>query len=91
MPPHPLANFEIQMNFQNEPKFNGVFTRNKLPTIKDGTYVIILDEFKSIETHWIALYLNGDNPTYFASFGVEHITKETKKVHRKQKFYNKYL
>ena len=37
MPPHPLTNFEIQKYYQNERKFNGVFSRNNLPLkIKDG-------------------------------------------------------
>ena len=37
MPPHPLKNFEIQRYYQNEPRFNGVFSRNNLPkTMKDG-------------------------------------------------------
>ena len=45
MPPHPLTNFEIQKYYQNEPRFNGIFSRNNLPkTIKDRTYVINLDE-----------------------------------------------
>ena len=36
-PPHPLANFEIQKYYQNEPRLNGVFSRNNLPKkIKDG-------------------------------------------------------
>ena len=42
-------------------------------------YVINLDEFKSIRSHWIALYVNGNNIFYFHSFGVEHIPKEIKK------------
>ena len=79
MPPHPLTNFEIQKYYQNEPKFNGVYLRNNLPKIKNGTYVINFDEFKSIGTLWIALYVNGKNIVYFDSFGVEHIAKETKK------------
>ena len=45
MPRHPLTNFEIQKDYQNEPKFNGVYSRNNLRKIKDGTYVINLDEF----------------------------------------------
>ena len=49
MLPHPLTNFEIQKHYQNEPKFNGVYSRNNLPKIKDGAYVINLDEFKSIQ------------------------------------------
>ena len=58
MPPHPLTNFEIQMYYQNKPKFNGVYSRNSLPKVKDGAYVINLDEYKSTGTHWIALELN---------------------------------
>ena len=82
MPPHPLTNFEIQKYYQNKTIFNGVFSRNNLPKIKDGAYVIRLDEFKSIGTHWVALYVNGNNGSvsydaiYFDSFGVEHIPKE---------------
>ena len=51
MPPHPLNNLEIQKYYQNESKFNGAYSRNKLTNIKDGAYVINLDEFKSIQTY----------------------------------------
>ena len=78
MPLHPLANFEIQKYYQNEPKFNGVYSRNNLSKIKDGTYKINLDEYESIGDHWIALYVNVENVTYFDSFGVEHIPKKIK-------------
>ena len=40
------------------------------------------DEYKSTATHWIALYLNGENAIYFVSFKVEQIPKEMK-IHRK--------
>ena len=79
MPPHPLANFEIQKCYKNELKFNGVYSRNNLPKIKDGANVINLDEFKLIETHWIALYVNGNNIKYLDGFGVEYIPKEIRK------------
>ena len=79
MPPHPLTNFEIQQYYQNKPKFNGVYSRNNLPKIKDGAYLINSDEFKSIGAHWIALYVNAENVTYFDSFGVEHIPKQLRK------------
>ena len=69
MPPHPLANFEIEKYDQNEPRFNDVYSRNNLPKIKDGAYVINLDEYESIGTHWIALYVNANNIVYFDSFG----------------------
>ena len=59
MPSHPLTNFEIQ-KYENESKFNGVFSRNNLSKIKDGAYVINLDEYKSIRPHWIALYVTGN-------------------------------
>ena len=51
MLPHPLINFEIQKYHQNEPKFNGVYSRNDLPKMKDMAYVINLDEYKSIGIH----------------------------------------
>ena len=88
MPPYPLTNFEIQTYYQNDaqlsskyqPKFNGVYSRNNLPKIKDGAYVINLHEYKSIEAHWIALYINDYNITYLDSSGVEHIPKRNKKI-----------
>ena len=56
MPPHPLTNFEIQKYHQNKPRFNGVYSRDNLPKIKDGAYIINLNEYLDIETHWIALH-----------------------------------
>ena len=46
--------------------------------IKNGAYVINLDEYSDIGTQWIALYALNNNVTYFDSFGVEHIQKEIK-------------
>ena len=80
MTPHPLNIFEIQVYYQNEPIFIGVYSRDNLPyEIKDGAYVINLDEYSDIGTHWIALYVNNKTVTYFDSFGIEHIPKEVKK------------
>ena len=78
MPPYPLTNFEIKRYFQNQWKFNGVYLRNKLPEIKDGTFAISLDEYKSIGVHWVSLYVNGENLTYFDGFGVENVPKKLK-------------
>ena len=83
IPPHPLTNFEIQNYYQNEPRFNRVFFRDNLPErsftkIKDGAYVTNLDQYSDIGTHWIALWVNNNDVTYFDSFGVEHIPKEIK-------------
>ena len=80
MSPQPLTNFEIQQYYQNELRFNGVYSRDNLPNkIKDWTYVINLDEYSDIGTHWVALYLNNNDVTYFDSIGEEHIPKEIKK------------
>ena len=73
--PHPSTNFEIQKYYQNEPKFNGVYSKNNLPKIIDGANVIILDEFKFIRIHWTALHMNANNIIYFHSFGVNNISK----------------
>ena len=51
MSPHPLTNFETQKYYQNEPKFNGVYSRNNLPKIKDGAHIINLNRYKSIGSH----------------------------------------
>ena len=57
--------------------------------IKDGAYVINLDEYSDIGTHWIALYVKNNNIAYFDSFGVEHIPKEiTKLIGRKNVITN---
>ena len=61
---------------QNEPKSNGVYSRNNLSKIKNGTYIINLDEYELIGIHWITLYINIENVTYFDSFGIEYIPKE---------------
>ena len=79
MLPHPLTNFEIQKYYQNEPRFNGVFSRDNLSKIKDEAYIINLDEYSDIGTHWVALYVQNNNSVpYFDSFSVEHILKEIK-------------
>ena len=73
----PLRNFQIQKYYKNEPRFNGAFSRNNLPLkIKDGTYVINLDEYADVGTHWIALFCNRNEIVYFNSFGVEHVPEE---------------
>ena len=88
MPPGPLTNFEIQKYYQDEPKFQRVHSRNNSSKVKDGVYEINLDEYKSIGTHWIGLYVNGDNVKYFHSFRVAD--KGNLKIHKQQK-YHKYL
>ena len=75
--------------YQNEPKFNSVYSRNNLPKIKDGAYVVNCDEYKSIGTHWIVcecwtcIIL-----LWFWSWAYP---KRNLKFNRKQKYNNKYL
>ena len=70
---------EIQKYYQNEPRFNDVYSRDNVPDkIKDGAYVVNLDTYSDIGTHWIALHALNNNVTCFDSFGVEHIPKEIK-------------
>ena len=77
MPPHLLTKFEIQKYYQNEPRINGVFSRNNLPEkIKNGAYVINLDEYKYTGTHCVALFCKRNEFVYFDSSGVEHVPEE---------------
>ena len=72
MPPHPLTTFEIHKYYQNEPRFNGVYSRDNLPK----AYVANLDEYSDIGPHWVTLYVHNNAVTYFDSFGEEHIPTE---------------
>ena len=97
-PPHLLTNFEIKEYYQNEPRLNGVFSRDNLPNNikKIGAYVINLDEYHDIGTRWVALYVqstsvydtyvNNKIVTYFDSFGVEHIPNEIMKFINRTSF-----
>ena len=78
IPPHPLTNSDIQKYYQNESRFNGVYSGNNLPKRKNGAYVINLDEYADVGTHWIALYVEDIEIIYFGSFGVEYVPKEIK-------------
>ena len=61
----------MQLSSKNHPKFNLVLIQELIYLKKMN-----LDEDKSIGTHWIAMYFNNNNISYFDSFGVEHIPKE---------------
>ena len=65
--------------YQNEPRFNDAYSKSNLSKIKNGVSVINLDEYKLIGTHWIDLYVNGDNVTYFDIFRVEYVPKDFSK------------
>ena len=80
VPFHPLTNIEISEYYKNEPRFNGVYSRNNLPkTIKKGAYVINLDEYENTGTHLVALFVKTNEAIYFDGFGIEHIPTEINK------------
>ena len=71
---------EIKEYYENKPRFNAVYSKDNLPkTIKSRAYVINLDEYADVGTHWIALYVKNNEVIYFDSFGVEHVPKEIKR------------
>ena len=71
---------EISEYYKNEPRFNGVYSRNNLPNkIKKGAYVINLDEYENTGTHWVSSFVKSKYTVYFDSFGIEHIPKEINK------------
>ena len=65
--------------YQNKRRFNGVYSRNNLSKkLKDVVYVINLDQYADVGTHWIALFCNRSEIVYFDSFGVKHVPEEIK-------------
>ena len=62
--------------FKDLKVFNGVFSRNNLPKLKNGEYIINLDHSENTGTHWIVIFVNKKKVIYFDSFGVEYIPKE---------------
>ena len=62
---HLLTNFEIQNYYENGPKYKGVYSINNISKIKDRAYIINPHKDESGEIHWIALYVNENNVTYF--------------------------
>ena len=80
LPFHPLTNIEISEYYANEPRFNGVYSRNNLPNkIKKGAYEINLGEYENTGTHRVSLFVKVNEVIYFDSFGIEHIPKEIHK------------
>ena len=92
---HPLTNIEISEYYKNEPRFNGVYSKNNLPNkIKKGAYVINLDEYENTGTHWASFFVKPKYAVCFDSFGAEHIPKEINKFIRnelKSKYILKYV
>ena len=82
MLPDLLTNFEIQKYCQNESRFKGAYSRDNPTEIKDGAQIMNLDQYSDIGSHWVALNVHNDDVTCFDSFGVEHISKEIKKIYK---------
>ena len=93
MTAYPLNNFEIKTYYQNEAKFNDPYSRNNLLEIKDGVYVRNLDEYELIGTHWIALYVNGNNrrASCDATYLKLNVFQRKSKTCRTQNYNNKCL
>lgn len=80
MPLYPSTNFLIQRYYQNEVRLYGFYLRNYLSKKKDRVFVINLDQYQSIGTHWIASHVSSNNVTCFEKFRVECISKEMRKI-----------
>ena len=87
---YPLTNIEIQKNYQNKPKFKDIYSQNNLlKTMKNGVYIVNLDEYKSTGTHWITVsHVIGNSVKYFDNFGVEHIPEEIKRFITNKQHYS---
>ena len=71
----------MQKYYQNQPRFNGVYSRENLPKkVKDGLYVINLDNYAATRTQRIAWCVSNNDVIYFDSFGIEHFPQEIKKI-----------
>ena len=67
---------EITKYINNKLRFNGAFPRNNLFRIKDGVYVINLDDKKNKGTHWGSLFIDRNTCAYLEYFGVEYIPQD---------------
>ena len=56
--------------------FNGVFSIDILSRIKDGVYVLNLDDNQSKGTHWVSLFIDKNAVVYYVLFEIEHILQE---------------
>ena len=73
---HLLSSIEITKDFNYEPSFNGLVSRDNLPRINDEAYVISLEDKQSKETHCLSLFNDRNTSVYFDFFGIEYIHEE---------------
>ena len=91
MLPHPLTNFEIQKYYQNEPRFNGSFSRDNLPRIKDGAHIINLDEYSDSGTHCVALHLGEASPKDVQNNNITYLILSEQNIFGKKFVNNKTI
>ena len=91
MLPHPLTNFEIQKYYQNELRFNGSFSRDNLPRIKDGAHIINLDEYSDSGTHCVALHLGEASPKDVQNNNVTYLILSEQNIFGKKFVNNKTI
>ena len=65
---HLLSNINITSYFNYKPWFYGVFSRDNLPRIKDGAYVININDNKSKGAQWVSLIFDRNTAMYFDFF-----------------------
>ena len=77
---HSLTIIQISKYFSYERRSNGFFSRDNLPKIKGGAYVINLKDKTSKETNWVSLFIDRNTAVYFDSFGIEGIVQKYKMI-----------
>ena len=77
--------------FKDVKGFNGVFSRNNLPKLKNGAYVINLDHSENTLKQWVVIFVKSNEVIYFDSFGVEYIPKEIMKKTEHSSLGNKNI
>ena len=55
---HSLNTIENTKYFNYESRFNYAYSLDNLPRIKDGAYMINLDEKQNKRTHWVLLFID---------------------------------
>ena len=69
-----LRNIRITKYSNYQPRFNGVYSKDNLPRIKDRTYVI--DDKQNKGTYWVSLFIEKNTAVYFCCFGIEYSPQE---------------
>ena len=88
---HPFSNIKITEYFSCKPKFNSGFSRNNLSRLKDGAYVINLNDNKSKGTNWVSLFIDRNTVIYFNSLELNIFLKKNFKKSKKNQLLTIYL